>query len=280
MIWVRRGVRIIVFLILLTFAIIYGGTALLLGRSVNADLPAIAAATDPAEIAEGARMSHILGCQSCHGAGATGRFLRDDIAIGRIAAPSLARIAQGATDGQLARAIRHGVGTDSRGLYGMPTEALNALSDQDVARLIGWMRALPLSMKDLINKSELGPLGRIAILTGRLPSSIRLEGGQQRTRPQELGRYLAAVSCGQCHAADQDRPVGLDDQVAPALAPLAAAHDATGFKALLRGSGIKAHRPLPMTNPAAREGLHALSDAEIAAVQAALKAGAAGGAMR
>jgi cytochrome c553 len=271
MIWVQRAVRVGLFLVLLALAILYGGSSFLFSRHVSMDLPKIEAATDPADIAEGERLSRILGCQTCHGEGGRGKAMYDDFAIGRIVAPALVRVYQGATDGQIARAIRNGVGTDSRALYVMPTEAMNHLSDRDVARLIGWIHSLQPTMNDLVGKKQVGPVGRLGVLIGKFPSSVNAQGGQPRERPAEIGAYFTTVSCGQCHAPDHDRPAGTGDLVAPALAPLAAAYDPDAFKTLLRTGKAAGDRELPMMSEAARTGLSALSDAEIAAIQEWLK---------
>jgi mono/diheme cytochrome c family protein len=269
MIWAGRVVIILIGVLLLAAVILYGGSEALMRRQIPLDLPRIAGATDPRLVAEGARLARITGCISCHGP--QGRILLDDPMVGRIVAPALARVAADANDGQLARAIRHGVGTKARSLYIMPTEALNHLSDADISLLVGWMRTLDEAPMDLVGGTSLGPLGRIAALSGRLPGGVIKTGGQPRQRPADIGRYLTEVSCGGCHALNEDRAEGPGQDVAPALAPMVAAYDPVALRTLLRTGTGMGGRPMKRMAQASREGLNALTDAEIAAIQAYLK---------
>jgi len=276
----RRGITALVGCVVLALLLLYSGSALLISRSVAVDLPAINALDDPASIAEGARLAAITGCTRCHGDQAQGRLMTGIPHIGRIVAPSLPQIAAQATDGQLARAIRNGVGTNARPLFIMPADAYNHLSADDVARLIGWMRSVPTSAFDVVGTTSVGPRGRFAILTRRLPDSVALGGGQPKTRPADMGRYLAQVSCGQCHALDRDQRSVADGSVAPALARAAAAYDPVRLRDMLRTGLAPGGRILPVMSRASQSGLRMLNDGEIDAIRTYLIGTVAGKAGR
>jgi mono/diheme cytochrome c family protein len=270
--WVRRGATTLVGLVVLVLAILFGGSALLISRDVDAALPAIKATTDPTGIAEGGRLAAITGCVRCHGNQGQGQVLAGVPFIGHIVAPSLPRVAAEATDGQMARAIRNGVGIDARPLFIMPSHALNQLSSDDTARLIGWIRTLPTSAFDVMGSTAVGVQGRFAILTGRLPDSVEPSQGQSKARPADIGRYFAQLSCGQCHALDRDETTGAGRAMAPALVRAAQAYDVARFRALLRTGKGRGGHALPVMTEASQSGMAQLSDLEIDAIHAYLVA--------
>lgn len=269
--WVRRGTTTLVGLTALAFAILFGGSALLMQRDVDAPLPRIKAITDPAGIIEGGRLASITGCTRCHGSRAQGRTMSDVPYIGHIVAPALPQVAAQATDGQMARAIRMGVGIDARPLYIMPSHAYNALSDNDLARLLGWIRILPTTAFDVVGSTPVGVQGRFAILTGRLPDSVALRQGQPKVRPADIGRYFSQISCAQCHALSQSGPADAMQASAPPLAVAVRSYDSMALRTLLR-TGQGRGRSLPTMTEASRSGLAQLNDAEIDAIHAYLMA--------
>jgi len=270
--WVRRSATTLVGLVALVLAILFGGSAVLITRDVDVALPAIKATTDPVGIAEGGRLAAITGCKRCHGNQGQGRMLAGVPYIGHIIAPSLPRVASDATDGQMARALRNGVGISARPLFVMPSHALNALSDDDTARLVGWIRTLPTSAFDVMGSTAVGFRGRFAILTGRLPDSVDPVQGQPKVRPADIGRYFVQLSCSQCHALDHDEMTAAGRETAPALLRGASAYDVAGFRALLRTGASRSGRLSPVMAEASRSGMAQLSDTEIDAIHAYLSA--------
>ncbi len=134
---------------------------------------------------------------------------------------------------------------------------------------------MPTSAFDVVGTTAVGVRGRFAILTGSLPDSVTLAGGQLKQRPANIGPYFAQVSCGQCHALDHDRQTVASGPVAPALARVAAAYDPAGLRNLLRTGVAPGGRVPPTMSHASEAGLRMLSDAEIDAIRAyAVGAGA------
>lgn len=263
--------KLLLLLVLLAAGAYFGGSEYLVRRTIDIDLPQVKAATAPADLAEGARLARLAGCLVCHGDKGQGRVLVDDERLGRIVAPSLARVASDATDGQIARAIRNGISIRARPLFVMPAAAYNSLSDQDLARIVGWIRSVKPSTDDIIGAKRLGPMGRLALLAGKLPDSVAAAGGQPAQRPADIGRYLVAISCLSCHALNADKQVIGDAVVAPALARASARYDPAAFATLLRtGKAIDGHQ-LRVMSAESRAALDVLTDEEIAAIHAYLR---------
>jgi mono/diheme cytochrome c family protein len=110
------------------------------------DLPPVALAvpTDATSIAEGRRLATLHGCYSgCHGRDATGSVMFDDAVIARIVAPDLTAAVRRYSDAQLALIVRHGLRPDGRSVMVMPAEAYAAMTDEDLGRIVAFLRSLP-----------------------------------------------------------------------------------------------------------------------------------------
>ena len=80
--------------------------------------------------------------------------------LGTIAAPALARATAAYSDAELVRAIRHGVRKDGSALYVMPTDAHGFLADEDVARIVAWIRSLGPRPDDSLAVTRAGAFGQ------------------------------------------------------------------------------------------------------------------------
>ena len=118
----------------------------------------------PAALPE--RRARTLGCISCHSEGLSGKPFLDDAKVARLHATNLTDVAARASDQQLARAIRQGIGIDGRALLVMPSEAYQYLTDAETAALIAFIRRQPRAGAPSPPRS-LGPLARLGIATGR-----------------------------------------------------------------------------------------------------------------
>ena len=99
--------------------------------------------TDAAAIAEGGRLARILGCHDCHGEHLEGRLFFSEPHVADLVAPNLSRLVPSYSDAELARAIRHGIRRDGTGLFAMPSASFFHLSDEDLGRLIAYLRRQP-----------------------------------------------------------------------------------------------------------------------------------------
>jgi cytochrome c553 len=265
---ILRGIGVgLIAIVLIALAVVYAGSEWIFRRGQDVALTPIAVPHDAASIAEGARLARITGCRECHGANGGGAVLADNVMIGTIAPPALARVTSTYSDAELARAIRHGVRKDGTALYIMPTNAHTYLADQDVGRIIAWIRSLKALPSDSRAEMSIGPLARALVLAGKLPSSVHPTTVSAATRSADVGNYFVSVSCAGCHALHDPRPSDDGKQIVPALAPIGAAYDPVAFRTLLRTGVGPDKRDLGMMKAVARGGLHVLTDQEITAIQ-------------
>jgi len=103
------------------------------------------------------------------------------------------------TDDQLARAIREGVGHDGRALFPlMPYEKLRSMSDEDLASVIVYLRALPPVRNPLPRSEIIFPVKYLIRnvprpLTGPVPAP-------DLSTPEKSGAYMTTMAgCADCH---------------------------------------------------------------------------------
>lgn len=152
-----------------------------------------------AKIAHGERLTHVLGCTGCHNKGLVGdRFYE-------LYASNLTRELPKYTDAQFDRLLRHGERPNGKDLDGMPSEVFQHLSDADTADLLAYLRtlrpqgiptqpALPFTAetRKMIAAGELKPAAEwVRLLKDKTPVDL----GPRYA----LGRYIAMVTCAECH---------------------------------------------------------------------------------
>jgi mono/diheme cytochrome c family protein len=197
-------------------------------RTYTIPAETIAVPTDQASVERGRHLAiAVANCIDCHGANFGGTVFLEVTAppLFRAVAPNLTR-GQGGIGGQLsdadfARAIRHGVGRDGKGLVAMPADDYNSMSDADLGALIAYLRSLP-PVDNQLPPGEIRPLGQILLAAGVLPSfaaetidhSARREAAPPVGVTPEYGRYLAMTAgCTGCHG------LGLSGGPIPGLPP-------------------------------------------------------------
>ena len=211
--WIGIVLGSLVGLLVLTFLALYViGSAKWNQVHGNHNVPVemIPIPTDPASIARGEHIATIRICRSCHTETLSGQ---SEIVPGLMTFtfPNLTAGAGGVgvtnTDEDWVRAIRHGVGHDSRGLVMMPVRPFYYLSDEDLGALIAYLKSLP-PVDNEMPPLDLGPLGRVMLGLGEVPFTgpdvIVIDHDSPRpVAPQpgitkEYGQYLTYV-CTQCH---------------------------------------------------------------------------------
>jgi mono/diheme cytochrome c family protein len=224
--------------------------------------------TDASSVAEGGRLARILGCSDCHGPRLEGRLVSRERWVADVVAPNLTRVVPGYSDDELARTIRHGIRRDGTGVFAMPSSSFFHLSDEDLGRLIAFLRRQPLEEGDP-GATSVGPMGRLGLVTGRVrlvPAAMdhgapRVSAGTGADMTAR-GRYLARVACAECHGAAFEG--GLDGR-APPLA-IAATYADEAFRHLMRTGETPGKRPLYLMSETARARFAHLTDDEIAAL--------------
>jgi cytochrome c553 len=229
----------------------------------------VALPTDPAALAEGQRLATILGCfKGCHGRQAEGSVFFDEPMIARIVAPNLTASVRNYSDAELAVAIRQGLRPDGRSMVVMPSESFVALTDEDLGRIIAFLRSVP-PVEGPGRDLSPGPLGRIGFAMGEFQTTARLVAESvappaARSDNAVHGRYLAQIACAHCHGADL-RGSSNPDFTSPNLG-VVAAYSSEQFTALLRTGVAIGGRTLGVMSPYARKNLSQLNDSEIAAL--------------
>ena len=168
---------------------------------------------DTASIARGSHIAHAIAkCGDCHGENLGGRFMIDDPALGRVAAPNITSGRGGRlgayTDQELARLIQHGIKRDGRSVFIMPAEAFIYMSEEDVGAVIAYLHSAP-PVDSTWPPIHLGTLGTVLVGTGALSpfpasyidhSRAGIPHMPARDTTVEYGHYLANIGgCTGCH---------------------------------------------------------------------------------
>lgn len=264
--WLAYGLGGVAALAVLAVLVLYALSERLLRRTYTTPQSsgAFTVPTDSAAVAEGRRLAIVRGCNGCHGTGLEGRVLVDEPLLGRLVAPNLTSAARRYSDAELERLIRYGVRPDGRSLLAMPSEMFRPLSDEDLGRIVAFLRSVPPAEGPGLSL-RIGPIGRLGLLSGRFQPAAVLAMGDTAVPPRvappgdsvAFGRYLALTSCSECHGADL-----LGDATTPSLA-VAAAYTPAEFHTFLRTGEAKGGRELRLMSDMARRRFSQLRDAEV-----------------
>lgn len=270
---VRRLLLALLLLTLTAVGALYALSSRALARMATAEVPPFTHAlpTDSAAIAEGERLARTRGCLGCHGERLEGEVFFEERGVARVVAPNLTALAARVDDATLERAIRHGIGADGRALFGMPAEMYRVLTDEDLARLLAWLRTLP-EAPDTLGTSRLGPVGRIGLLTGQFQPSRHYIATETIPPPPadpvlRAGHYIAWSSCTECHGGELEG----DGFGSPALRPMMDAYTVAELGDFFRTGLAKGGRELRMMSGVARGRLRHLRDDEVAALHAYIR---------
>jgi cytochrome c553 len=260
---------------LVAYAVLYVLSERVLRRDYEVPKVVISIPTDPASIVEGRRLATILGCfGGCHGRQAEGMVMFDEPMIGRVVAPNLTAAVRKYSNADLAVIIRNGVRPGGRSTIVMPSEAFAGLTDQDLGRIIAFLKSLPAAAGPGPNVS-MGPLGRIGLTTGQFKLVAQLIAEtvpppEATGREPAFGRYLARTICAQCHGTSL-RGDSTPDFTSPSL-EIVVAYSPQSFAQLLRTGVALGGRNLPTMSSWARAHLSYLTDSEITALYSYLHA--------
>ena len=217
------GLTMIVMLAGAGFGVIYGISEWKLRSPYDAPRSPLRVTAAP-DLVEGERMARIVGCwDGCHGR--TGQGGHEEIkGIIRHTAPTLSQVVSLYSDEELVRLIRYGLKRDGKSAIGMTSYAFWALGDQDLSNIIAHLRRQPV-LPPIERKLQLTWRGRLALVTGAWKVSVEQVdrsrprwGDLPQTTPIERGRYIASVTCSECHGLDFS---GNPLERAPSLAILA-----------------------------------------------------------
>lgn len=282
--WIGIALGAVVLLVLLGAAWIFVSSNSKVNRHYEIAVEPISIPSpDSAAVAHGEYIARSRGCYDCHGEQLEGRLIMDAMPMARVSAPNLTPGGPVASfsDEDWIRAIRHGVGTDGRSFWVMPSVSYQNLSESDLGALIAYLKAIPAAPGPEAVK-ELGPIGRMLVATGQLAMvADKVDHGRPApTMPPvaatpEYGAYVAGI-CSHCHGEHfngglVEGPPGSppSSNLTPHETGLAAYTEADFFRALREGTKPDGTRMNPENMPWTATA--AMSDIEIQALWAFLR---------
>jgi cytochrome c553 len=266
--WLGFAAIALVGVALLGISWIYYGSHAALTHRFEVSATTLAIPTDAAEIAEGKRLAQITGCTHCHGETFGGQFLHDFPKVARFVAPNVSGVMKHYDDSQLEAVIRRGVKADGTGVMFMPSEMFRHLRDEDVARVISYLRTVP-AVDGTAERTEIRLLGRFLLAKGdfktaplnieSLPAPVNTFDAAD---PVSHGRYLVMNLCTECHAQDLN---GLPIAHSPPLTS-AKGYSAEQFAQLMRDGVGAGGRQFELMTPTSKARFAHLRDDEVHAI--------------
>ena len=172
--WVGIALGSLVVLAVIAYAVVYGVSERRLRTTYEIPAVSISIPTDPESITEGRRLATIHDCFSgCHGKEAEGAVLFDQPIIAHVVAPNLTAAVRKYSDAELAVAIRHGLRPDGHSMVVMPSEGFILLTDEDLGRIIAFLKSLP-AVEGPGPGSSFGPAGRLGFAIGKFKPVAQL----------------------------------------------------------------------------------------------------------
>lgn len=164
-------------------------------------------------VERGRQLAKSRGCADCHGDDFGGKIMLDEMPFARVVGANLTSPSSGADPRvrheQLYRALRHGVGVDSKALLLMPSESFSKLSLEEIEALSAYLNTLP-TVDHILPDSEMGLLGRTLLVAGKLKGFLSVEAIDHEKQivaapppvgSIDYGRHAAQLCTG-CHGAD------------------------------------------------------------------------------
>jgi mono/diheme cytochrome c family protein len=273
--WLGIGAGVIVVLAVAAAAYVWIGSELILNkhRPVKPELLPKPSST---ALAAAPHQMVVMGCVSCHGEGMRGNLMFEQAGVAKVYAPNVPLLIAKMSDQQIAQAMRQGVRPDGKAMWVMPSKVIQRLSPDETAAIIAYLRTLPRAGKQT-PPIEILPMGRLGVVTHKFnPEPAHLP-AYQASYPVDLGpnlaagRKIAAVVCAECHGPALGGMVMEDGNRPPDLT-VAGAYDLPAFTTLMHTGKPIGGRDLGLMTAIAKENLTHMTDAEIAALHAYLKA--------
>jgi len=246
--WLLISLGGLVAVALLAVGVLYAlGTRKLAATHELARETELVVPADSTSIARGARLVGARPCGLCHGADLGGNVFADSRLFGRLVGVNLTKGRGGRTpprsDTEWERAIRHGVRRGGTSLVIMPSQAFHAISDDDMAAMIAYLKQLPAVDRE-VPPTEPRILARVLLGAGQvqtaaelIPSTPHLA-SVDTTPGVEYGKYLVTSSgCPVCHGQSFSGgpPVAAGEPPFPNLTPTGIGHyTEDDFKRALR----------------------------------------------
>jgi len=262
-------------LALVGFAYIYFASERELGRQyTETDNAVLVIPTGAGEIENGRRIAQLAGCMHCHGDNLAGTVVDDIPKLVRMVAPNISTLLPKYTDVQLATLLRKGVKPDGKSVLFMPSEMFRHLGNEDLARLIAYVRTKPVVTEGVTEKTQLRIIGRFIIANGVYkPGAHAIEslpaaaGSFDANDAVSRGRYLTMNYCSECHGQSLE---GVAPINAPALA-VVKAYSLEQFTRLMQEGVGTGDRQFKLMTPTAKARFTQFTPEELAAVHGYLQ---------
>lgn len=261
--WIGLALGGVVGLALVAVATLYAlsGNKLSAAKPLPEHAP-LAVPDDSVTLARGEHLVRSIPCGVCHEEDLGGKVFADAGPFALLSAPNLTSGRGGRqpplSDQEWELAIRHGVRRDSTSLLIMPSEVFHAISDQDMAAMIAYLKRLPPVDREVpptklrvVGRSLLG-LGQVPLAADTTPRTAHVA-SVDTTMGAAYGRYLVTImACQGCHGAALSGSPAFGPEEPPAsnITPGGIGHytEADFFRALREGvrpPGTQLHTAMP-----------------------------------
>jgi mono/diheme cytochrome c family protein len=156
----------------------------------------------------------------------------------------------------------------------MPSEMFRHLDDQDIGRLIAYLRTVPETTEGVKEKSEVRIIARALLAKGDIKTpALTIETlptastAYDSNDPVSHGRYLTMNFCSECHGQNLE---GFAPINAPPLSVVKGYSDA-GFARLMREGVALGDRSLKLMGPTSQARFSSFLPEEVAAIHAFLQ---------
>jgi len=226
-----------------------------------------------AMLAQGERLTHLLGCRGCHGPDLAGQPNFEEAGFGTLHASNLSHAVPQYSDAELDRTLRTGIRPDGSALWEMPAGMFARLDPQEMRALIAYLRTIPRSGRSYPRATMLAGWHE-EVAAGLYASAAVRARADAGVAPIDLGadhargRHIAMTMCSECHAAGL---AGNEKPYRPDLV-VAGSYSLDEFRALMRSGRPPDGRTLTLMADVARDRFSHLTDAEIAGLHDYLSA--------
>jgi len=259
--WLKWIATTLVAIILLAVSGVYMASELRRTKTYDSPLMAFDANQFQFASGEAERRARTMMCLGCHRE--AGNVIFEAKNVGRLVAPNLTKMIPQYSDSELERLIRRGIKKDGTAVIAMPAATYANMSDDDLAAIITFMRSRKLIPDKVDGGTEWGPLGRIALVTNKIPYEADhvTNFNHAKARPNDLGPYLVSTTCSHCHNLDSERDNG-SGMKAPPLKMMVASYTFDEFSALITTGKGKGGRDLGLMSEIAKNEFSHFSDEE------------------
>lgn len=273
--WLGFVVAGVAALVLIAVAYVYFASERVMHRRyVAADDRPLVVPSDVVSVADGQRIALLAGCVQCHGEKLTGGLVDDIPNLIRLVAPNISVRLPDYSDAQLATMLRKGVKPDSSSVLFMPSEMYRHMDDQDLGKLIAYLRTVPATPEGVQEKTEVRIIGRALLAAGQVkPAALAIQtlpppaNTFDGADPVSHGRYLTMNFCSECHGQNLE---GFAPINAPPLA-VAKGYSSEAFAKLMHDGVPLGDRALRIMGPTSQARFSQFTPEEVAAVYAYLQ---------